>query len=244
MSDITGRSLPFKMKMHLRQMGLPRFAAMNRRRRKNSHFIQLQIKNRMLHGLGLKLKAREKELAAERERADKAEKARLVPGEMRCAKCNFGLIRTNLYVNNGTTGPGSNETEPCPNGCGPLWPETWEHSAREAWSRLETMHAELAALRADAARDVLVERRRQIEAEGWTPEHDDEHDNGEMADAAACYAACSETHSAKGHPPLSWPWSPDWWKPSADPRRNLVKAGALILAEIERLDRAAMERDA
>ena len=91
-------------------------------------------------------------LTAERERADRAEQARLVPGEMRCAKCNFGLIRTNLYVNNGTTGPGSNETEPCPNGCGPLWPETWEHSAREAWSRLETMEAERDALRDQVAR--------------------------------------------------------------------------------------------
>lgn len=39
-----------------------------------------------------------------------------------------------------------------------------------------------------AALDVLAERRRQIEAEGWTPEHDDEHSNGELSDAAGCYA--------------------------------------------------------
>ncbi len=57
MSDITGRSLPFKMKMHLRQALLPRFAALNRRRKRNSHFIQLQIKNRMLNRLELRLKA-------------------------------------------------------------------------------------------------------------------------------------------------------------------------------------------
>ena len=95
--------------------------------------------------LSMDLKCAEAELAA-------AKQALLVPGEMRCAKCNFGLIRTNLYVNNGTTGPGSNETEPCPNGCGPLWPETWEHSAREAWSRLETMEAERDALRDQVAR--------------------------------------------------------------------------------------------
>jgi hypothetical protein len=30
----------------------------------------------------------------------------------------------------------------------------------------------------------------------------------------------------------------EWWKPT-NRRRDLVKAGALILAEIERLDRAA-----
>src|SRR5690606_333611 len=41
--------------------------------------------------------------------------------------------------------------------------------------------------RAGAARDVLAERRRQIEAEGWTPGHDDKHAEG-LACAAACYA--------------------------------------------------------
>lgn len=95
----------------------------------------------------------------------------------------------------------------------------------------------------DAWRDVLAERRRQIEAEGWTPAHDDAHDKREMARAAACYAltwTLSPTDS-KYVPHKFWPWSLDWWKPS-DPRRNLVKAGALILAEIERLDRAALSQ--
>lgn len=80
-----------------------------------------------------------------------------------------------------------------------------------------------------AARDVLEERRRQVSAEGWTPEHDDYWHDGELAQAAVCYAL--------GNPDL-WPWSLMWWKPT-DRRRNLVKAGALILAEIERLDRLA-----
>lgn len=95
----------------------------------------------------------------------------------------------------------------------------------------------------DASRDVLAERHRQIEAEGWTPEHDDEHASGEMARAAGCYALHSAL-MAEGYPdafaakvPSPWPWPPEWWKPK-DARRNLVKAGALILAEIERLDRA------
>ena len=82
--------------------------------------------------------------------------------------------------------------------------------------------------------DVAAERRRQIEAEGWTPEHDDEHANGELALAATCYAAWGE-----GDPmPMRWPWAADWWKPK-DERRNLVRAAALLLAEIERLDRNA-----
>lgn len=96
-----------------------------------------------------------------------------------------------------------------------------------------------------AALDVLAERRRQVEAEGWTPEHDDEHENGEMAVAAGYYAlACGWPHErdiGAGHKPQYWPWDASWWKPSA-PRRNLVKAAALLLAEIERIDRAAAER--
>jgi Lar family restriction alleviation protein len=86
--------------------------------------------------------------------------------------------------------------------------------------------------------DVLAERRRQIEVEGWTPQHDDEHGAGELADAAACYAAGEMLHLVATDGYL-WPWSEDWWKPT-DRRRELIKAGALILAEIERLDRAAI----
>lgn len=86
--------------------------------------------------------------------------------------------------------------------------------------------------------DVQAERRRQIEAEGWTPEHDDEHDTGALASAAGCYAMFSLAYPA-GDPSHFWPWDKSWWKPSPDGRRNMVKAGALILAEIERLDRVA-----
>jgi hypothetical protein len=95
-----------------------------------------------------------------------------------------------------------------------------------------------------ATDDVLAERQRQISEEGWTPEHDDEHVNGELAQAAACYADYSVLGedmiielSDDGKPvPGGWPWASSWWKPK-DPRSDLVRAGALILAEIERLDR-------
>jgi hypothetical protein len=98
-----------------------------------------------------------------------------------------------------------------------------------------------------AARDVLAERERQQSAEGWTPEHDDEHQEGELSAAAAAYAwaaGCNLDPHAVEHyeqgwaPPPVWPWDDEAWKP-ADVRRMLVKAGALILAEIERLDRAS-----
>ncbi|HHN0557141.1 TPA: hypothetical protein ACRNVP_005689 [Pseudomonas aeruginosa] len=107
--------------------------------------------------------------------------------------------------------------------------------------------------------DVQAERRRQVEAEGWTPEHDDEHDSGELAAAGAAYALHAADHlnpysqgDGGDEAPSCWPWhdgiagrgegpektEPAWWKPST-PRRDLVKACALALAEIERLDRAA-----
>lgn len=96
--------------------------------------------------------------------------------------------------------------------------------------------------------DVVAERQRQVSAEGWTPAHDDQHRNNDMAFAAACYAFHAAAASwdledggvpYDSHPvPKNWPWEPDWWKPT-DPRRDLVKAGALIIAEIERIDRAA-----
>ncbi|WP_274754765.1 MULTISPECIES: hypothetical protein [Comamonas] len=117
----------------------------------------------------------------------------------------------------------------------------------------------LAAL-TPAARDVLAERKRQIESEGWKTERDDVYDTGEMALAAACYAAHSascaaikaphtargvfvRTRSAQDFVGEMWPWSADWWKPSGH-RRNLEKAAALILAEIERIDRAALAAQA
>ncbi len=94
---------------------------------------------------------------------------------------------------------------------------------------------------------IAAERRRQIEAEGWTPEHDDtEHDHGDLAAAGSAYAL----HAADVLNPYSqgdgrdvipdfWPFGKKWWKPSDDPVRTLEKAGALIAAEIDRLKRTA-----
>ena len=91
-----------------------------------------------------------------------------------------------------------------------------------------------------AARDVLVERERQKSDEGWTPDHDDENQPGDMSCAAACYALTGRNYLHNDAKLLRfWPWSSKWWKPT-DQRRDLVKAGALILAEIERIDRATL----
>ena len=103
---------------------------------------------------------------------------------------------------------------------------------------------DLLAWGSQAVLDVAAERRRQIEAEGWSPSHDDEHEGCELAMAAACYAGNAGGYSwMDGWPGENlWPWSRDHWKPSTA-RRDLVKAAALILAEIERLDRAAERQE-
>lgn len=85
---------------------------------------------------------------------------------------------------------------------------------------------------------IAAERKRQIEAEGWTPEHDDQHDDGELARAAAAYALVAGAGPTKQADEAEqwWPFDDDW-KPSEDEIRNLAKAGALIAAEIDRLQR-------
>ena len=95
---------------------------------------------------------------------------------------------------------------------------------------------DLLAWGSQAVLDVAAERRRQIEAEGWTPEHDDEHSVGELAKAAACYVLVSAGFNPDATITV-WPWHRLWWKPS-EKRRNLVKAGALIGAVIDRILRS------
>jgi hypothetical protein len=101
----------------------------------------------------------------------------------------------------------------------------------------------------DAALDVLDERDRQQTAEGWSLLDDDQLQMGQLADAAACYAveasSIANTRTGdcpvEGWAPEKWPFAAARWKP-AGARRCLVKAGALVLAEIERLDRYEQEK--
>lgn len=92
---------------------------------------------------------------------------------------------------------------------------------------------------------IAAERKRQIEAEGYTPEHDASHDDNSLAFAASCYAAPGVIHvvnmTSSG---VSWhePW-PQGWRRRSSPHsnttdtrlRDLEKAGALIAAEIDRI---------
>ncbi|AYC20079.1 hypothetical protein DZA65_03204 [Dickeya dianthicola] len=95
-----------------------------------------------------------------------------------------------------------------------------------------------------AVRDVIAERQRQMTAEGWTPEHDDEHVGFEMSFAAATYILhIAQSYGGQQYkhiaPSEMWPWDLKWLKFTPGPRRSLVKAAALILAEIDRLDRTS-----
>jgi hypothetical protein len=87
---------------------------------------------------------------------------------------------------------------------------------------------------------IAEERQRQIDKEGWTPEHDDTHGAGEMSAAAGVYALMASGYHTQNPKELIanyWPpeWA-DWFKPK-DRLSNLVRAGALIAAEIDRLNR-------
>ena len=100
--------------------------------------------------------------------------------------------------------------------------------------------------------EIHNERQRQIEKEHWSFEHDDEHTDGSLADAAACYAATTRAFKAEevvgvGYKPYQrftdlWPesWADHWFKPNKRRRQRLIIAAALIVAEIERLDRTVL----
>jgi hypothetical protein len=82
---------------------------------------------------------------------------------------------------------------------------------------------------------ITDERNRQIYEEGWTKKHDAEHLEGDLAMAGVCYAFEAVTLN-KQFIFDYWPWSPQWWKPTPDDKvSQLVKAGALIAAEIDRI---------
>ena len=93
-----------------------------------------------------------------------------------------------------------------------------------------------------AAREAIkAERQRQLDVEGWTPEHDDRHDDGSLLRAAVFYFQHGARkdfplHYEKDGAPTGWPWDAKWWKPKT-PRRDLERAGALAMAERDRLRR-------
>ena len=111
------------------------------------------------------------------------------------------------------------------------------HVCDEVVAQLRSQSAASPAPLSAAITDIIAERHRQQSAEGWTQEHDDTHDKAEMVLAAISYLmAVVNPNASQGW----WPWDIRSWKPSSG-RRDLVKAGALIAAEIERIDRQAAQ---
>lgn len=104
------------------------------------------------------------------------------------------------------------------------------------------------------ATEVVAERLRQIRDEGYSPGHDDEYALGELALGAAAYALNANkgdqtfktVHGSlridyAGLARQLWPWRRSDGSATIKPgrnRRNLVKAAAMLMAEIERIDRA------
>jgi hypothetical protein len=112
--------------------------------------------------------------------------------------------------------------------------DAWIAKVEAARARVRATMA-LADVRAAIVAEIQLERRRQIESEGCPPEHDDKYVRGELARAGATYALTG----VGVVPPVGlWPWGQPSFKPK-NRRRDLVRAAALIVAEIERLDRQA-----
>jgi hypothetical protein len=106
--------------------------------------------------------------------------------------------------------------------------------------------------------EIFTERERQVVDEGYDEVHDDQHAAGSIAAAAGVYAIfttftdadrrcgdyCEPIHPAvRGFIQRTWPWDVRAFKPKGR-RRDLIRAAALLVAEIERLDRAAVPTEA
>ena len=94
---------------------------------------------------------------------------------------------------------------------------------------------------------IAAERQRQIHEEGWTPEHDARHRGFELSRAARVYAIEAQRVARQGPCFTLTEWEareygwPEGWEfkgggaSPGDAIHHLVRAGALIAAEIDRL---------
>jgi hypothetical protein len=83
--------------------------------------------------------------------------------------------------------------------------------------------------------EIRNERIKQIE-KGYTPEHDDRHSDGALVKAACCYAMGYKPYTQLQPDETLWPFAQADWRPEGA-RANLIKAAAMLVAEIERIDR-------
>lgn len=106
-------------------------------------------------------------------------------------------------------------------------------------------------IKTKALNDVIAERERQLNSENYSLANDDMYEQNELVRAAASYTnhvvgrswifeRTPDLYQAEVAPDF-WPWKDEFWKPKS-PRQDLVKAAALLLAEIERIDRSSTGR--
>lgn len=84
------------------------------------------------------------------------------------------------------------------------------------------------------AEQIGTERLRQVQEEGYAPEHDDVHTSDELIFGAIAYLDVA-TGASRNVAATNWAWDRESFKPTTDPIRNRVKAGAMIAADIDRL---------
>ncbi|MCJ9696913.1 hypothetical protein MOV76_35715 [Rhizobium sp. PRIMUS64] len=95
----------------------------------------------------------------------------------------------------------------------------------------------------EAMIDVVLERARQVSGEGFSLAKDDAYRDDELVRAGVSYAMQAMAPLMHGSVPPEplWPWNRGWWKPKGR-RRDLVRAAALLIAEIERIDRQVVKQ--
>ena len=142
--------------------------------------LQLQRDKDSLEAVAIAMRddmrdAREKLEAAEKRIAE-LQSSVIAPGIMRCAGCGFVLTKNNINMAAGTITAGDSNTEPCPNGCGPLWPVTWKEQALQMRDDSEQWFEELQQSRQRIAeleaRTVTVQLPADNAAESESPEDD------------------------------------------------------------------------
>lgn len=92
----------------------------------------------------------------------------------------------------------------------------------------------------DGAERIATERQRQMVIGGYTHQHDDDHSHGELVDAAVAYAEYTPATALEAT--QRWPFAGGFKPDYDDPVPNLVRAGALIAAEIDRCIRNRFRR--
>lgn len=127
-------------------LGVPKHANQHRLSR-----LTMEVHTDELRIMASAVESYTDELIAALEAAEKriAELSSVViaPGVMRCAGCGFVLTKNNISMSAGTITAGDSKTEPCPNGCGSLWPVTWKEQAIEMRDSSEQWFEDLQSAR-------------------------------------------------------------------------------------------------